>query len=223
MRKLLMLAVAAALVLPTASHAQFTFGARLGFAPAMGDAAKEQSTGQAMKMSDGMKSQVPIQLEGGYKLTNEFSLGLYFSYGFGQVGGALSSDCSAAGQSCSAHDTRFGVQALYSFTQVNPQFVPWVGAGIGYEWGTWEATGGGQPSQSFTFKGWELLNLQLGGDYLMSPQFSIGPYVMLSLAQYSDVEATQGGLTVSGSLSDLGFDKTVHTWLSFGVRGKFDL
>jgi outer membrane protein W len=223
MRKLLVLGVAMALALPTASRAQFTVGARLGFAPAMGDAAKEATTGQALKMSDGMKSQIPLQLEAAYRLTKEFALGAYLSYGFGQIGGALSDDCSASGQSCSAHDTRFGIQALYTFTQANPQFVPWVGVGLGYEWGTWEATGGGQPDLSFTFKGWEFLNLQVGGDFFATPQFSFGPYLMLSIAQYSDVEVTSGGMTVSGSLSDAGFDKTVHEWFSFGIRGKFDL
>lgn len=42
---------------------------------------------------------------------------------------------------------------------------------------------------------------------------------MLSIAQYSNVEAKAGGLSASQSIGN----KAVHEWLGFGVRGKFDL
>jgi outer membrane protein W len=218
MRKLLTLAVALALALPTASRAQFSLGARIGFAPSMGDAFKDANTGEPLKMSDGVKSQIPIQIEGAYKATKEIAVGAYFSYGIGQTGGAAKADCSANGQSCSASDVRLGIQAFYSFTQVSPQFVPWLGLGLGYEWGSFEESGGGQPTVSTTFKGWEFLNLQAGGDYQVSPQFSVGPYVMLSIAQYSTAEFESGGITVSGDIDN----KTIHEWIGFGIRGKFD-
>jgi hypothetical protein len=219
MRKLLVLAVTLVLSLPTASRAQFMVGARLGYAPALGDAAKDATTGAALKMSDGVKSQIPLQLDAAYKVTKEVAVGAYFSYGIGQVGSAFKDSCAASGQSCSASSTRLGVQALYTFSGVNPQFVPWAGVGLGYEWGTYKGTGGGQPDESFTFKGWEFLNLQVGGDFPLGPQLSVGPYVMLSIAQYSDAEITSGGTTFSGSISK----KAVHEWLGFGIRGKFDL
>lgn len=220
MRKVLVLgAIAVAVLLPTASMAQFTLGARLGFAPAMGDAFKDATTGEASKMSDGVKSQIPFQLDAAYRVSKEVAIGAYFAYGFGQVGGLFKDDCDANGQDCSAHDVRLGLQAFYSFTQVSPQFVPWAGIGFGYEWGTAEASGGGLPDESLTFKGWEYLNLQLGGDYMLSPQFGIGPYIMFSIAQYSEAEIESGGFSISGDIEK----KAVHEWLGFGVRGKFDL
>lgn len=219
MRKLLTLAVAMAVAVPTASRAQVTLGARLGFAPAMGNVAKDANTGQAIKMSDGVKSQVPIQIEAAFRASKEIAVGAYFSYGIGQLGGAFKDECTAFGQSCSASDVRLGIQAFYTFTQVNPQFVPWAGIGFGYEWGTSTATGGGLPDQTLTFKGFELLNLQLGGDVVVSPQLSVGPYLMLSIAQYSTAEVESGGVSVSGSIDK----KAIHEWLGFGVRGKFDL
>lgn len=219
MRKLLMLAVAVALSVPTASRAQISLGARIGYAAAMGDVAKDANTGEPMKMSDTLKSQIPIQIEASYRATKELAVGLYFSYGIGQVGTMIKDACNASGQSCSASDMRFGVQALYSFTQASPQFVPWAGIGLGYEWGKYKGTGGGIPDETATFKGWEFLNLQLGGDFLASPQFAVGPYVMLSIARYSTLEIESGGFTVSGSIDK----KTFHEWLGFGVRGKFDL
>jgi outer membrane protein W len=204
MRKLFMLAVAAALVLPTASRAQFTLGARLGFAPAMGDAAKNQP------MSDGVKSQVPIQLDGLYRFTPEFAAGVYFSYGFAQLASAVKDGCDASGVSCSASVTRLGLEGTYSLTTVSPTFVPWFGAGIGYEWLTQKASFGGV-SASADATGFEFLNLQLGGDYKVSNQFYVGPYLLLSIGQYSEV----AGNSIT--------DKGIHEWLSFGVRGKFDL
>jgi outer membrane protein W len=220
MRRLLVLgAVAIAVVLPTVSQAQFTLGARLGYAPAMGDAFKNATTGEASKMSDGLKSQIPIQLDAAYRVTKEIAIGAYFAYGFGQVGGLFKDDCDASGQDCSASDVRLGLQAFYTFTQVSPQFTPWAGIGFGYEWGTAKATGGGFADESMTLKGFEFLNLQLGGDYMLNPQFGIGPYVMFSIAQYSTAEFESGGLTVSGDIEK----KAVHEWLGFGIRGKFDL
>ena len=82
------------------------------------------------------------------------------------------------------------------------------------------AAGGEKVETSFT--GYEL-NLQVGGDYAVNSQFSFGPYVMLSIAQFRNFKqtATPGtGLSnESGSITD----KAVHEWLGFGVRGKFDL
>ena len=62
-------------------------------------------------------------------------------------------------------------------------FIPWVGAGIGYEELKIKASSGGL-SQSATVSGFELLNLQGGGEFLTSSDFSVGPFVSLSFGQY---------------------------------------
>ena len=220
MRKTLLLgAIAMALALPTASQAQFSLGARIGYAPAMGAAEKDPATGESFKMKDGIKSQIPLQLDAAYKVTPEIAVGAYFSYGFGQVGSAVKAECDAFGQDCSASDMRLGLQAFYTFTKVSPQFTPWAGLGLGYEWGKIKATGGGFADESATFSGWEFLNLQFGADYKVSDQFGIGPYVMFSIAQYGSVEAESGGASASADVEK----KAIHEWLGFGVRGKFDL
>ncbi len=204
MRKLLMVAVLAALAIPTASHAQFQLGLRLGYAPAMGDAAKDAP------LKDGIKSQIPIQIDAMYKITPEWAAGLYFSYGFGQVGSAEQDSCDAFGVDCSMTVMRFGAQGTYTFTKVSPSFVPWAGLGIGYEALTEKvALGGASVSQDIT--GWEFLNLQVGGDYKVSPAFAFGPYIMYSIGQFSSVE----GNSIT--------DKAMHEWFNIGIRGKFDL
>ncbi len=219
MRKLLVAGVAAALLLPGASRAQLSLGARIGYAPSMGDAMSDPTTGATAKMSDGVKSQIPLQLEAGWRANPLLTVGGYFSYGIGQNGTALSNDCAATGQSCTTSVVRLGVQVLYAFAPPAPQqFVPWVGVGLGYEWASVKYTGGGYADETVSFSGWEFLNLQVGGDWALGPQFSIGPYLMLSIAQYTSAEDTSGGQTVS-----IPMDQTVHEWIGFGVRGKIDL
>ncbi len=214
MRKLLMLGSLMALLVPTASRAQFQLGLRLGFAPAMGDAAKDQ------KMSDGVKSQIPIQIDAAYKVTPDIALGAYFGYGFAQTG-SLQGVCDISVVDCSASIVRFGVQGFYTFNQVKASLVPWAGIGFGYEKGSLEASGAGA-KMTIDYSGFEFLNLQIGGDYRVSESFALGPYAQLSVAQYSNAKISNNidpSLNVDGSISD----KAIHQWLSFGVRGKFDL
>jgi autotransporter-like protein len=203
MRKLLM--VAALALVPVVSQAQFVVGARLGYGSGLGDVAGNGAT--TLAMSDWVKSQIPLQLDALYKVTPEVAVGAYFSYGFAQTGIA---ECDLSGADCSAKDTRVGVQAVYTFNNSSPTLVPWLGVNVGYEWNT-ISTGG----VDATFKGMEWLGLQAGGDFKVNEQFSVGPYVQLSLGQYSSGE-------VAGTSGDV-VDTTAHQWLGFGVRGKFDL
>lgn len=207
MRRLLTIAVLA--LLPIAAQAQFNLGLRLGYAPAMGDVMKDT------KMTDGVKSQIPIQLDAMYQLSPDLSVGAYLSYGFGQ----LASDACVEGASCSASDTRFGLQGLYSFNKVGTAFVPWLGAGFGYEWASLEAEASGA-SAEFKMRGFEFLNLQAGGNYQVNEKFSVGPYLQFSVGQYSNAEVKDpDGATASGSIEEKG----LHQWFGFGVRGSFAL
>jgi hypothetical protein len=212
MRKLLVLGSLVALLVPAASHASpFSLGLRLGFAPAMGDAAKDT------KLSDGVKSQIPIQLDATYSVLPDLAVGGYFAYGLGQV----NSDICQPGADCSASSMRLGLQALYTFNQVKAPMVPWVGAGFGYEWASMKQEAG---SAKFEQKanGFEFLNLQVGGDYKVNEKFAIGPYAQFSIAQYSNQKVTNSvdpTENLDGSIPNKG----IHEWFGFGVRGKFDL
>jgi hypothetical protein len=201
MRKLLMVgAVLAAVVFPTASHAQFQLGLRLGYGLGMGDYQKDFS------MSDSAKSQIPLQLDAMYKVTPEIAVGAYVSYGFAQPGGLTKEVCDLPGADCSFSTLRLGAQAAYTFTKVSPTFVPWAGVGLGWESVSYDFGGG---SESAT--GFEFLNLQVGGDYKVAPKFAVGPYAQFSIGQYSN----DAGASIE--------QKAMHEWLSFGLRGKFDL
>ena len=213
MRKLLFAGLVALLV-PTASHAQFQLGLRVGYAPAMGDAAKDA------KMSDiSLSSQIPLQLDASYKFDKDFAAGLYLSYGFGQVDNKAFGDaCGVSGIDCSGSSFRVGAQGNYTFNQATGPFVPWAGLFAGYESVTTKLSGGGATG-SIDLTGYEL-GLQVGGDYKVNEQFSVGPYLTYSFGQYQNVEGKFNGTTVaSGSISD----KAMHSWLSLGVMGKFNL
>jgi len=205
MRKLFMLgAVLAVMAIPTASHAGgFTLGLRLGYAGPVGDGAKDQP------MSDVVAGAIPFQVDGLYRVTPQIAVGGYLSYGFGMLNSDLSDSCDAAGIDCSVSQTRIGIEGTYTFTQVSGKFVPWAGIGIGYEWLTQEMSVSGL-SASADAGGWEYANLQVGGDYMFSKLFGLGPYVTYSFGQYNNVEG-----------SDIP-EKAMHSWWNIGVRGKFD-
>jgi len=198
MRKLIVLgAVAVAIGLPTASGAQLSLGARIAWAPALGDASKDSP------MTDAVTGQVPIQLDASYRLTPGISAGVFLSYGFAQLAGG---GCGG----CSASVTRLGVQGTYAFTEVSPRLVPWVGLGAGLEWLTLKRSVGGVPVGD-DLAGFELVHVQGGVDYALGRQLAAGPYVLFSLGQYT----TEEGHAVPA--------KGLHEWLNLGIRGKFDL
>ena len=213
MRKLAILTAAALLLVPAASHAQVILGARLGYAFGAGDVGG--FSGATEHMSDWTKSHVPLQLEALFKVAPQWAIGPYFSYGWAQPGGDLKDGCDSPGFDCSARVMRLGVEAIYTFQQPGG-FVPWLGAGLGYEWSKVHAEGNGI-SFDINASGFEFLNLQGGGDWKLSSKFKMGPFVQLSLGQYSNVDGS-GDVVVNDLTS-----KKVHEWFQIGVRGAFDL
>jgi hypothetical protein len=146
-------------------------------------------------------------------------VGAYFSYGFGQVDDQfMDGVCSNSAVDCSARVLRLGVQATYALSSLGGPFVPWLGAGIGYEWASLEGKAPGVKA-TFDFSGLELLNLQAGGDFKVGPSFAVGPFVQLAVGRYSNGESDIPG---EGTM-DIPMDETFHEWLTFGVRGRFDL
>jgi len=214
MRKLSILGVVlGALLVPAAASAQLTLGGRLGYAIAGGDAVKDG------KMTDLVKGAIPIQVDVGYNLTKELNVGAFVSYGFGMLASDFKDFCDAfPGVDCSAHNLRLGLQGTFAFEDLNPQFVPWLGFGFGYEWSTLKVEGGGETS-TITYKGFELANLQLGADFKASPQLRFGPFVSYSFGKFSSGTVDPDPDNESGDIKDKG----THTYLTIGVRGQFGL
>jgi len=188
----------------------FDFGARLGYALPMGKTAGSEN------LSDGVSGAIPLVLEAGYRVNGNFTVGALFQYGLAQIKDGSTTGCGS-GIDCSGSVVRLGIEALYNFN-LDTALTPWVGLGTGYEWFTISASAGGQ-SASVTAKGFEFATLHVGGDYRVSPQFALGPFLSASLAQYSSASIDAPGMSGSMDLTD----KKMHEWIQFGVRGKFGI
>jgi hypothetical protein len=193
-------------------HPGFDFGLRLAYAVPFGDQVENTS------LNDTFSGAIPLVLEAGYRFTRNISAGALFQYAFGQIkGSAAAGFCNDNGVSCSGSVMRVGIEGIYNLRLDTP-LDPWVGLGIGYEWGSLSGSGNNF-SFSGTDSGFEFLTLQGGGDYRLAPQFALGPFLSFSIARYGSQSVTMNGTTTS---MDIG-NTAVHEWLQIGVRGTFSL
>lgn len=192
-----------------AQESGLQLGARLGYGIAMGDAQKDA------KMSDGVKSQIPIWIDAGYRIDESIMVGAYFQYGIAQLADKSCPD----GADCSASDMRFGLQGHYHLSP-GESMDPWFGLGIGYEMASMKVSAGGA-EMTGTMKGFEFANIQAGLDFQAAEGLGVGPFVSFSLGQFSSMktEAPDPIGTKEGDIKD----KAMHQWLVFGVRGAFNL
>ncbi len=216
MRKILGIAVFAILFTATPAHADQNQGLSLGLRLGLGfPIGKADGGATTTDISESVPMKIPIWFEAGYRFDKNWYLGAYF-----QWGPATTKNCPP-GDTCSASDQRLGVNFHYRFDSGG--FVPWVGAGFGYEWlnATQETSVFGAPvTIEAQESGFEFLSLQVGGDWTISPAFKLGPYLCFSIAQFTEVSASVTGFgSASGSITD----KAVHEWLQVGLKGTFDL
>jgi hypothetical protein len=204
-------AVLAAL-LPLTAEAQFGVGARLGYAMPFGDAVKDG------RLSDVLGGAFPFQLDLGYAVHPDVTVGAFFSYAFGRLGEDAADECSAFGLDCSARVIRAGVRGQLSFWAESPAFAPWAGLGVAYEWASLSQSGGGV-DRSLGYRGFEFVELELGADYRPNARVRVGPFVSGSLGQYQSATVEVGGSSDSGAIPGKG----LHLHLTFGVRGQFEL
>lgn len=190
-------------------------GARLGYALPLGKYSGENG---AATIGDTVSGSVPLLIDAGYRINSNFYVGAYGQYGYGLV----NSKACADGASCSAQSYRLGVNAHYHFLP-SGTFDPWVGLGTGYEWLHFGGERNGA-SQSLTTHGFEIVNLQVGGDYKVSNNVALGPFASFSLASYGNASETDKSPSGNEATRSVSVEKTAfHQWLTFGIRGRFDL
>lgn len=216
LRRLVLVAAAVAvLAVPSASKAQVSLGARVGYAFGFGDVGGDESG--TLKMSDWSEGHVPIQVDAMFRLLPGFAVGPYFSYGFGFTGGDLDTEvCDISSVDCSNRIMRLGLQATYSLPAAMG-FAPWAGIGTGYEWNKLDIESPGGDGD-LEVRGWEIVNLQFGADFA-TPVVRVGPFVMLSVGRYGEGDASGFGVSGGGDIDK----KKLHEWLQIGIRGMFDL
>jgi len=224
---------------PGAAFAQsssgLALGLRLGYAIPMGKAGALAAPGTTPdtkndNLHDTISGMVPLWFDVGYRIDPALYVGAFFQYGFAFVNKDNPSNVACnQGVSCSAHDITFGANVHYHILP-DGSFDPWLGAGLGYEMATFsesgtvtEGTTSFNVDGSATFKGFEFLILEAGGDFKPAPNFAVGPFVNFALGELTtwSSSVTVAGVSQdqSGDLVDTG----LHEWLTLGVRGQFSL
>lgn len=227
----------------TASHEQeraapsklhgWELGLRAGFQLGAGYVYKNghSPTGELrdLKISDAASGAIPGQLEVGYRLNRHLVLGIYGQYAY--VFTKTNDVSCPTGFDCSAWQWSFGPEALYHFSP-GAKFEPWVGLGVGMQILRTNISGtvpiplptGGTVSAdtkaSVTDRGPEL-NLSVGGDFRLGERFRLGPFLTVTLANYTvhvgDQKVTIPGLetqTIPVGPVDNGF----HALFALGAR-----
>jgi hypothetical protein len=225
MRKaVIALAALAALAAPQATRAnegaeggeRFKLGVGLGYSIPFGDAFKKAGPGgstQTEALSDVYSGEAPVELELTYKLTHAISAGVYGGYGYGLVA-SKSNDVIG-----SISSWRFGVQGEYEFAKVGPA-IPFAALRVGY---VTETLGGKNGFGSASASGWEYFTLIGGADFDVAKGLAVGPFVSFAVGQYTTAKEAKDPVTGEGgeSKSIPSGDRTLHEWLTIGVRGSF--
>jgi len=196
-------------------------GARLGYGFAAGNTGA-QPNGTDANLGDYVPGQIPLWLDAGYRLTSDFYLGAYFQYGIGIVNDDRQDVCRNANVDCSASDKRFGVMGRYHLPVVWP-LAPWVGLGVGYEWGSFsvQQSAFGMTNTDSSWTGFEFANVQAGADYQIGKYVAVGPFMSVSFGQFRHNETTlTTGMTSTTTDVDLA-KKSFHEWIMFGARIAF--
>jgi hypothetical protein len=231
MRTAPLLALAAALAVPTSPMAQVSLGLRAGYSIPFGDAANVGGFG-SFKEKDLFSAVAPLQVEASWRFTPALSAGLYFAYGIGFQGTQLHDLVCANASSCSAiRDLHLGARAAWTFGTV-AGVAPWIGLGGGLEAAHFEATratfptGLPPPSPPIisgdldgTFRGWEVM-LEGGFDWWATPAVGFGPFVQLQIGQYR-VQDVSFVFPVPGNGGIP--EPKPHEFLTVGLRCRLDL
>jgi len=191
-------------------------GLHLGYMVPFGQDGRVQGDTTDEDLSQAAKDAIPIGLDAGFVVASRLYLGLTVQYAFAFLPSNSRRACDALALDCSASDTRLGLNVQYRLAPESTKFRPWVGLGFGYEWfHSSVATGTG--TLSATASGFELVSLQLGGDFATPAALVIGPYASLSFGRFRSVSNDNGTTTQTRDVTDQSF----HEWLMFGIRGAY--
>jgi hypothetical protein len=210
-----------------AAPPRFRLGLRTGFGVPYGRYAQVRTLASfrdadVNHLSDDIHGVIPLWLDAGYRLSPHWVLGGYFTFGLvlpkvapamNPLGGGCPQDFD-----CAATGLRAGIQAEYAF--LTGPVRPWLGLGLGYEWVHTQIQGQMLDLELATWhSGPELLQLQAGTDFSLSPGFALGPFLTFSAMQYTSCSLQLSGQSQSCELDDQAW----HGWLLLGARGSLEL
>jgi hypothetical protein len=165
--------------------------------------------------------QIPIVVDIGGRFARSFFLGGYVGFGLGSTGNdprvdAACSDDDANGHNdmvCSAASFRLGIEMQYSF-QPDEALNPWVGYGLGFE--------GASATIKDKYLGLEESDSSGGVTYAafsagldVRQKVGLGPFLDVALGQFNQ---TTTDLGARGKFKYTIEDRTLHVWLTLGIR-----
>jgi len=172
------------------------------------------------RLGSNFKGILPLWFDAGYRISPEIYVGGYFQWGVGFIDSDV---CVAPLTACSGDDVRFGVNLHWHVKSAlgggewSEHFDPWVGVGTGYEIASITLERGANKSH-VNYRGWEFLNLQVGGDYLGLGSMRIGGFATVSMGDFTRTTVS----VPTGAQSFPIEDPALHAWFMFGVRGQYD-
>ena len=146
-----------------------------------------------------------VELDLGYRLMPELSLGAYGTFSQAQRGDSLVGDNNVLGASA-------GIQAAWHF-RPDRSVDPWVSLGTGWK-GLWLDPKNGKTT---SLQGLELARLQVGADYRLSKDISVAPVIGGSLGMFISQDSA-----MTTDLTEIN-DKKVNFTGFAGLSGRFDL
>jgi len=200
-----------------ASPTGIELGLRSGYAIPFGNTFSATKGGSPPSITDAINGAIPFWFDVGYRFNPNMYVGGYVQYAIGFINNGDRFGCSMSGVSCSLNIVMFGADFHY---HVMPDGVldPWVGVGVGYEIFTLSASSQVM-SSSVGGNGIQFFNVQAGADYKVMPNLGIGPFVMFGLGQYSSCSLSVPSRPPGCSVQET----ALHEWLTFGLRGAYDI
>ena len=206
-------AAAVCLALSPAAWAGGAFEAslRTGFTLPLGNVTGPDSNGKSNSLSDSVTGFIPLWLDLGWRINQNFYLGAY-----GQLGLGLTKNCPTA--SCSSADLFIGIDGQYHLLP-KESMDPWFGLGLGVETFGVSTNDNAGHFGTENASGFQAL-LQGGLDFKLNNAFHAGPFLSLSFSQYTTLSASENG---SGTSTNDIQNTALHELFTIGVRGTFDV
>jgi hypothetical protein len=146
-----------------------------------------------------------VEVDLGYRILPQLSVGVYGTFSANQEGDNLANDTDVLGATA-------GVQAAWHF-RPDRSVDPWVSLGTGWK-GLWLNPPTGKTT---SLQGLELARLQVGADYRISKDISIAPVIGASASLFISQDSA-----MTTDLTEIQDKKVNYTGFA-GLAGRFDL
>ena len=161
--------------------------------------------GNMLNLEDVSGPGAAVEVDVGYRIIPELTLGAYGTFAKYQHGDSIDSNTDVLGATA-------GIQAAWHF-RPDRSVDPWVSLGTGWK-GLWLNPSSGKVT---SLQGLELARLQLGADYRITKDIAISPVIGGSLSLFISQDSA-----MTTDLTEIQ-DKKVNVTGFAGLSGRFDL